>query len=77
MCCLIFYIVLCVVVTITIFLPVLSVDILLKATGDAPIMKKRRWTVEPNKKIGGVVQFMKKYLKYDASESLVSISLHH
>jgi len=47
-----------------------KIDILLKATGDAPIMKKRKWAVEPNKKIGSINEFIKKYLKCSSSESL-------
>jgi len=47
-----------------------KIDILLKATGDAPIMKKRKWAVEQNKKIGSINEFIKKYLKCSPSESL-------
>lgn len=52
-----------------------SVDILLKATGDAPIMRKRRWAVEPDRKIGCIMEFMKKYLKLDRSENLVRFKI--
>jgi len=48
----------------------LKVDILLKATGDAPIMKKKKWTVERSKRISWVSDFIKKYIKSDPSESL-------
>lgn len=48
-----------------------SVDILLKATGNAPIMKKKKWAVDPERKIGWITEFMKKYLKLDRSEYLV------
>lgn len=51
------------------------VDILLKATGNAPIMKKRKWAVEAEKKIGSVIEFIKKYLRLDPSENLVSFSI--
>lgn len=47
-----------------------KIDILLKATGDAPIMTKRKWAVAPSKKVGGIIEFIRKYLKSDASESL-------
>lgn len=47
-----------------------SVDILLKPTGNAPIMKKKKWTVDADKQIGWIVEFMRKYLKLDAEEQL-------
>jgi len=50
----------------------LAVDVLLKPTGDAPIMKKRKWTVERTKKISSVIDFVRKYLKFEPQESLVS-----
>ena len=50
-----------------------SVEILLKATGDAPIMKKRKWAVDQTKKIGWIIGFIRKYINADASDSLVSI----
>lgn len=46
-------------------------DILLKPTGNAPIMKKKKWTVEGDKKIGWIIEFMKKYLKLESNEKLV------
>ena len=51
-----------------------SVDVLLKATGDAPIMKKKKWAVDKNKQVSYLIDFIKKYIKCDPSESLVSIS---
>ena len=50
----------------------MTVDVLLKPTGDAPIMKKRKWTVERAKKISSVIEFVRKYLKFEPHESLVS-----
>ncbi|GFS23249.1 ubiquitin-like protein ATG12 [Elysia marginata] len=47
-----------------------KVDILLKHAGDAPIMSKRKWTVDRTKKISWVADFIKKYIKSDPSESL-------
>ncbi|KAI1292147.1 Autophagy protein 12-like [Halotydeus destructor] len=47
-----------------------KVDLLLKATGDAPIMKKKKWTVDPEKTVSWVIQFIRKYLKLEPSESL-------
>ncbi|ELT92179.1 hypothetical protein CAPTEDRAFT_182898 [Capitella teleta] len=47
-----------------------KVDILLKATGDAPIIKQKKWTVDRSKKIGYVAVFVKKLLKIKPQESL-------
>nr|CAH7733131.1 unnamed protein product [Callosobruchus chinensis] len=47
-----------------------KVDILLKPTGNAPIMKKKKWTVDSDKKIGWIIEFVKKYLKLEANEKL-------
>jgi len=47
-----------------------KVDILLKPTGNAPIMKKKKWTVDSDKPIGWIIEFMKKYLKLEANERL-------
>lgn len=47
-----------------------KVDILLKATGSAPIMKRKKWGVDPNKKVAWVIDFIRRYLKCDPSQSL-------
>ncbi|CAH2006345.1 unnamed protein product [Acanthoscelides obtectus] len=47
-----------------------KVDILLKPTGNAPIMKKKKWTVDSDKKIGWIIEFVKKYLKLEPNEKL-------
>ncbi|XP_054276099.1 autophagy protein 12-like [Macrosteles quadrilineatus] len=47
-----------------------KIDILLKPTANAPIMKKKKWSVDPDKKIGMVIEFIKKYLKLDPAETL-------
>lgn len=49
-----------------------KIDILLKATGDAPIMKKRKWAVDKKKKIGWIIEFIKKYIKSEPHDSIVS-----
>lgn len=49
----------------------IPVDVLLKATGDAPIMKKKKWAVEGEKRVGWVADFIRKYLKLDPTDSLV------
>ncbi|XP_057670975.1 autophagy protein 12-like [Diorhabda carinulata] len=47
-----------------------KVDILLKPTGNAPIMKKKKWTVDSDKKIGWIIEFIRKYLKLEPNEKL-------
>ncbi|XP_046959583.1 autophagy protein 12-like [Vanessa cardui] len=48
----------------------MKVDILLKATGNAPIMKKKKWAVDAEKPIGWIMEFVKKYLKLEPEEKL-------
>ncbi|XP_019372533.1 PREDICTED: ubiquitin-like protein ATG12 [Gavialis gangeticus] len=47
-----------------------KIDVLLKAVGDTPIMKTKKWTVERTRTIQGLVDFIKKFLKLMASEQL-------
>lgn len=48
-----------------------KVDILFKATGNAPIMKRRRWVVDNEKTVGWIISFLKtKVLHLGPSESL-------
>lgn len=47
-----------------------KIDILLKPTGNAPIMKKQRWAVPADRKIAGIIDFIRKYLKLEPTESL-------
>ncbi|XP_045113078.1 ubiquitin-like protein ATG12 isoform X3 [Portunus trituberculatus] len=54
--------------------PTKKIDVLLKATGDAPIMKKKRWAVEGEKQVGWVAEFIRKYLKLDQNDSLMLCS---
>jgi len=49
-----------------------AVDILFKATGNAPIMKKSKWSVEENKPVSAMVDFIRRYLKTDIQQSIVS-----
>ncbi|RWS12726.1 ubiquitin-like protein ATG12 [Dinothrombium tinctorium] len=49
---------------------VVKVDVLLKATGDVPIMKKKKWLIDANKTVLSVITFIKQYLKLDANEPL-------
>ncbi|XP_058296579.1 ubiquitin-like protein ATG12 isoform X1 [Hylobates moloch] len=48
-----------------------KIDILLKAVGDTPIMKTKKWAVERTRTIQGLIDFIKKFLKLMASEQLV------
>ena len=47
-----------------------KIDVLLKAAGDAPIMKKKKWAVEGTKPVAYLTQFIKKYIKCEPHESL-------
>ncbi|XP_062067912.1 ubiquitin-like protein ATG12 [Lepus europaeus] len=47
-----------------------KIDILLKAVGDTPIMKTKKWAVERTRSIQGLIGFIKKFLKLTASEQL-------
>ncbi|XP_027730128.1 ubiquitin-like protein ATG12 isoform X1 [Vombatus ursinus] len=47
-----------------------TVDVLLKAVGDTPIMKTKKWAVERTRTIQGLIDFIKKFLKLVASEQL-------
>uniref|UniRef100_UPI00358FB9E1 ubiquitin-like protein ATG12 n=1 Tax=Myxine glutinosa TaxID=7769 RepID=UPI00358FB9E1 len=47
-----------------------KVDILLKAVGDAPIMKQKKWSVEPHKTVQGIIQFVRKYIKCEPEDAL-------
>ncbi|KAM3960605.1 autophagy-related 12 [Aphomia sociella] len=48
----------------------IKIDILLKATGNAPIMKKKKWAVDAEKQIGWIMEFVKKYLRLEPEEKL-------
>lgn len=47
-----------------------KIDILLKATGSTPIMKKQKWATNPDDQIGKVSDFIRTYLRLDSSERL-------
>ncbi|XP_070166576.1 autophagy protein 12-like [Polyergus mexicanus] len=47
-----------------------KIDILLKATANAPIMKKKKWSVCQDNPIGRISEFIKKYLKLESNERL-------
>ncbi|XP_076756808.1 autophagy-related 12 [Xylocopa sonorina] len=47
-----------------------KIDILLKATGNAPIMKQKKWSVSQDYCIGRISDFIRRYLKLDTNEKL-------
>ncbi|KAK9297768.1 hypothetical protein QLX08_008684 [Tetragonisca angustula] len=47
-----------------------KIDILLKATGNAPIMKQKKWAVSQDYCIGRISDFIRRYLKLDSNEKL-------
>ena len=42
------------------------------ATGDAPIMKQKNYKVDHEKKVEWIIAFIRKYLKLEDKDSLVS-----
>lgn len=49
----------------------LTVDVLLKAVGDTPIMKTKKWAVDRGRTVQSLSQFISRFLKLDANEQLV------
>ncbi|XP_076183475.1 autophagy-related 12 isoform X2 [Ptiloglossa arizonensis] len=47
-----------------------KIGILLKATGNAPIMKQKKWSVSQDYSIGRISDFVRRYLKLDSNEKL-------
>lgn len=47
-----------------------KIEIFLKATGNAPILKNKKWQVHRGKKIEWIAEFLRKTLKCDPSESI-------
>ncbi|BES98339.1 Ubiquitin-like autophagy protein Apg12 [Nesidiocoris tenuis] len=47
-----------------------KITLLLKATANAPIMKKKKWVVEPDRTVASVNNFVRKLLQLDENESL-------
>jgi ubiquitin-like protein ATG12 len=46
------------------------VEILLKAAGSAPILKKKRFMLERSKNINYIINWLKNHMKLDAKEQL-------
>ncbi|XP_037129352.1 ubiquitin-like protein ATG12 [Syngnathus acus] len=47
-----------------------KIDVLLKAVGDTPIMKTKKWAVERSRTVQSLSQFIARFLKMDANEQL-------
>jgi len=47
-----------------------KIEILLKATGNAPILKTKKWMVEKEKTVAAINDFLRKLLKLDSSDTL-------
>ncbi|XP_068180292.1 ubiquitin-like protein ATG12 [Antennarius striatus] len=47
-----------------------KIDVLLKAVGDTPIMKTKKWAVDRGRTVQSLSQFISKFLKLDASDQL-------
>jgi len=47
-----------------------KIEVRLQPTGDAPIMKKRKWAVKPQQTVGQINKFVRGYLKLDEKENL-------
>lgn len=48
-----------------------KIDILLRATANAPIMKQKKWAVSQDHTIGKISDFVRRYLKLEPSERLI------
>ncbi|XP_014057260.1 ubiquitin-like protein ATG12 isoform X2 [Salmo salar] len=46
------------------------IDVLLKAVGDTPIMKTKKWSVEKGRTVQSLSQFISRFLKMEANEQL-------
>ncbi|KAB5587012.1 hypothetical protein PHYPO_G00008060 [Pangasianodon hypophthalmus] len=47
-----------------------KIDVLLKAVGDTPIMKTKKWAVERGRTVQSLAQFISRFLKLEPSEQL-------
>ncbi|KAG7237612.1 hypothetical protein INR49_032058 [Caranx melampygus] len=47
-----------------------KIDVLLKAVGDTPIMKTKKWAVDRGRTVQSLSQFISRFLKLDGSEQL-------
>ncbi|KAI4811568.1 hypothetical protein KUCAC02_014449 [Chaenocephalus aceratus] len=54
-----------------------KIDVLLKAVGDTPIMKTKKWAVERGRTILSLSQFISRFLKIEGSEQLFIMLTSH
>lgn len=47
-----------------------KIEILLKAVGNAPILKKKKFLLDRNKNVNFVIDWLRKYMKLDPKEQL-------
>ncbi|TRY59500.1 hypothetical protein DNTS_017887 [Danionella cerebrum] len=47
-----------------------KIDVLLKAVGDTPIMKTKKWSVERRRTVQSLAQFILRFLKMEPNEQL-------
>ncbi|KAK7113714.1 autophagy protein 12-like [Littorina saxatilis] len=47
-----------------------KIDVLLKPAGNAPILKKKKWTVDRHKQIGWISEFIRKFIKTETEDSV-------
>lgn len=47
-----------------------KIEILLKAVGNAPILKKKKFLLDRSKNINYIIEWLKKYMKLDAKDQL-------
>lgn len=47
-----------------------KIEILLKAVGNAPILKKKKFLLERTKNVNFIIDWLKKYMKLDPKEQL-------
>lgn len=63
--------------SLSIFSIFFIVDVLLKAVGDTPIMKTKKWAVDRGRTVQSLAQFISRFLKLDANEQLVRMKFVH
>lgn len=51
----------------------ISVEILLKPTGSAPIINKKKWSLGAEKRVSYILCWLHSYFKLDAEEKIVSV----
>lgn len=47
-----------------------KIDVLLKPAGNAPILKKKKWTVDRHKQVGWICDFIRKLIRTETEDSV-------